>query len=75
MRGRLWFEASGPVCLPVVGFARLIHRPGRAVWRTFGPRRLRRQSESALVATEGDVVVHHGHYSTTAGGASDRPTE
>jgi hypothetical protein len=31
-----------------VRFTRLIHRRGRAFWRTFDPRRLRRQSNPAL---------------------------
>ena len=35
----------------VVRFVRLIHRRGRAFWRSFGPRRLRRQLEDGLVAT------------------------
>jgi hypothetical protein len=37
---------SGGVVRPrrVVRFARLIHRRGRAFWRTFVPRFLRRQS-------------------------------
>jgi hypothetical protein len=39
----------------VVRFARLIHRRVRAFWRTYGPRRLRRQSKPALVATHGDT--------------------
>jgi hypothetical protein len=29
---------------------------GRAFWRAFGPRRLRRQSEPALVATQGGAA-------------------
>jgi hypothetical protein len=33
-------------------FARLIHTARPRSWRTFGPRRLRRQSQPALVATE-----------------------
>jgi hypothetical protein len=37
----------------VVRFARLIDRRVRAFGRTFGPRRLRRQSEPDLVATQG----------------------
>jgi hypothetical protein len=41
----------------VVRFARLIQRPVRAFWRAFGPRRLRRQSEPALVATQGGTAV------------------
>ena len=35
-----------------VRFARLIHRRVCAFWRTFGPRRLRRQSERAMVTTQ-----------------------
>jgi hypothetical protein len=34
-------------------FARLMQRRGRAFWRTCGPRRLRRRSQAALVATQG----------------------
>jgi hypothetical protein len=34
----------------------LIHRRGRAFWRTCGPRSLRRQSQPALVATQGDAA-------------------
>jgi hypothetical protein len=41
----------------VVRFARLIHRRVRAFGPAFGPRRLRRQSEPALVAAEGDAVA------------------
>ena len=37
-------------------FARLIQRRGRAFWRAFGPRRLRRQSQPALVATQGGAA-------------------
>jgi hypothetical protein len=37
----------------MVRFARLIDRRVRAFWRTFGPRRLRRQSELVLIATQG----------------------
>jgi hypothetical protein len=33
----------------VVRFARLIQRRGRAFWRTYGSRRLRRQSQPDLV--------------------------
>jgi hypothetical protein len=36
----------------VVRFARLMQRRGRAFWRTYGPRRLRRQLEPGLVATD-----------------------
>jgi hypothetical protein len=36
-----------------VRFARLIHAAGARSWRTFGPRRLRRQFEPALAATQG----------------------
>ena len=34
-------------------FARLIDQPGPRPWRTCGPRRLRRQSASGLIATDG----------------------
>jgi hypothetical protein len=37
-----------------VRFARLIHAARPRSWRTYGPRRLRRQSEPVLVATHGD---------------------
>jgi hypothetical protein len=49
---------SGGVERPrrVVRFARLIHRRGRAFWRTCGPRRLRRQSQPDLNATHGGAV-------------------
>jgi hypothetical protein len=36
---------------PTVRFARLIDRRGRAFWRTYGPRRLRRQSMSVQAAS------------------------
>jgi hypothetical protein len=39
----------------VVRFARLIQRRVRASRRTFGPRRLRRQSEPAVIVTQGDA--------------------
>ena len=39
----------------MVRFARLIQRRVRAFWRTCGPRRLRRQSQPDLVATEGGL--------------------
>jgi hypothetical protein len=51
---------SGGVVRPrrVVRFARLIQRHGRAFWRTCGPRRLRRQSQPALIATQGDAAAN-----------------
>jgi hypothetical protein len=44
---------SGGVERPrrMVRFARLIQRRVRAFWRTYGPRRLQRQSEPALATT------------------------
>jgi hypothetical protein len=52
-RGRL--APLGAVVRPrrKVRFARLIHAARPRSWRTFGPRRLRRQSEPALIATQG----------------------
>jgi hypothetical protein len=47
-----------------VRFARLIQRRVRAFWRTFGPRRLRRQSEPALVATQGGTAFFAGSHFT-----------
>ena len=52
--------ASGAVCplggvvrpRRVVRFARLIHRRVRAFWPAYGRRRLRRQFEPGLVATQ-----------------------
>jgi hypothetical protein len=41
---------------PLVRFARLVHPRVRAFGRTFGPRRLRRQSEPAPVATQDGAV-------------------
>jgi hypothetical protein len=38
----------------MVRFERLLHRRGRAFWPAFGRRRLRWQSEPALVATHGE---------------------
>ena len=51
-RGRL--APLGGVERPrrVVRFARLIHRRVRASWRTFGPRRLRRQSDADHIVTQ-----------------------
>jgi hypothetical protein len=50
---------SGGVERPsrVVRFTRLIHRRGRAFWQAFGRRRLRRQSQPDLVATESDAAL------------------
>jgi hypothetical protein len=36
----------------VVRFARLIQRRGRASWRAFGSRRLRRQSDADHIVTQ-----------------------
>jgi hypothetical protein len=49
---------SGGVERPrrVVRFARLIHRRGRDLGGPYGPRRLRRQSQPDLVATQGDAM-------------------
>ena len=45
---------SGQWCgRAVVRVARLIHRRGHAFWPACGPRRLRRQSKPALIATHG----------------------
>jgi hypothetical protein len=46
---------SGGVVRPggMVRFARLIHRRGRVLGRTFGPRRLRRQSQPDLTTAQG----------------------
>jgi hypothetical protein len=41
-----------------VRFARLIQRRVRAFWRTYGPRRLRRQSQADLIATLGDTAAN-----------------
>jgi hypothetical protein len=38
-----------------VRFARLIHAARPRSWRTCGPRRLRRQSQAALAATQGEM--------------------
>jgi hypothetical protein len=45
-----------------VRFARLIHRRVRAFWQAFGLRRLRRQSQPALVATQGGMADRSGAY-------------
>jgi hypothetical protein len=42
----------------VVRFARLIHRRVRAFGLVFGQRRLRRQSQPELVATQGDAAEY-----------------
>jgi hypothetical protein len=59
-------------------FARLIQRRGRAFRRTYGPRRLRRQSQPDLVATQGDngrnqiMDVYLGRIAVTVARAIDR---
>jgi hypothetical protein len=52
--------------MEVVRFARLMHRRVRAFWRTFGPRRLRRQSQPPAIATQGGTEV--GAVGAGAGG-------
>jgi hypothetical protein len=44
----------------MVRFARLIHRHVRALWPAFGRRRLRRQSEPDLAATQGGAAALSG---------------
>jgi hypothetical protein len=41
-----------------VRFARLIHSGARVSWRTYGPRRLRRHSDAARIATYGGRSTH-----------------
>src|SRR6266511_1654680 len=50
-----WLAPLGGVERPrrAVRFARLIDRRVRALWRTCGPRRLRRPSQPDLAATQG----------------------
>src|SRR6266508_3155909 len=59
-RGRL--APLGGVVRPrrAVRFARSIHRRGRDLGRTFGPRRLRRRSQPAVVATQRGTAQDRG---------------